>query len=202
MTIAPISAALAALSLVVSFSLAAAATAHAENHDSHNHAGDAQLAQQETKRSITQIADIQGIWVPYTINRRNLERTVTVSATHLHLKADQLVTELMPALETLDLPPGYRWEMGGELEDAAIAQGHLFANFPIAGFFIVALHRAGLCTLTHTPSPMGFLGELLQRPKNEKAYVLLPVGYPAADCRVPDIDKKPLEEILIRAEEE
>ncbi len=68
------------------------------------------------------------------------------------------------------------------------------------GFFIVALHRAGLATLTHTPSPMGFLGDLLGRPKNEKAFVLLPVGFPAADCEVPDITKKPLEEILIRAE--
>jgi nitroreductase len=66
------------------------------------------------------------------------------------------------------------------------------------GFFIAALHRAGLCTLTHTPSPMGFLGELLGRPKNEKAYVLLPIGFPARDCTVPDISKKPIDEILVR----
>ncbi len=66
------------------------------------------------------------------------------------------------------------------------------------GFLIAALHHAGLATLTHTPSPMGFLADLLDRPPNEKAYVLLPVGYPADDCRVPDLAKKPLDEILIR----
>lgn len=65
------------------------------------------------------------------------------------------------------------------------------------GFLIAALHHAGLATLTHTPSPMGFLGELLERPPNEKAYVLLPVGYPAEGCRVPDLARKPLEEIRV-----
>jgi iodotyrosine deiodinase len=66
------------------------------------------------------------------------------------------------------------------------------------GFLIVALHRAGLATLTHTPSPMGFLGEILGRPANEKAYVLLPVGRPAPDCVVPDLEKKALDEIRVR----
>ncbi len=68
------------------------------------------------------------------------------------------------------------------------------------GFLIAALHHAGLCTLTHTPSPMRFLRELLGRPANERAYVLLPVGYPAEDCRVPDIERKPLSDVLIRAD--
>ncbi len=63
------------------------------------------------------------------------------------------------------------------------------------GFLIAALHHAGLATLTHTPSPMGFLGELLERPPNEKAYVLLPVGHPAEGCQVPDLVRKPLNEI-------
>ncbi len=63
------------------------------------------------------------------------------------------------------------------------------------GFLIAALHRAGLATLTHTPSPMGFLGEILRRPENEKAYVLLPVGFPASGCQVPDLERKALEEI-------
>ncbi len=66
------------------------------------------------------------------------------------------------------------------------------------GFLIVALHRAGLATLTHTPSPMGFLGEVLGRPSNEKPYVLLPVGHPAPDCVVPDLRKKALDEIRVR----
>ncbi len=66
-----------------------------------------------------------------------------------------------------------------------------------AGFFIAAVHRMGLATLTHTPSPMGFLRELLGRPENEKAFLLLPVGYPAEDARVPDFGRKPLEEISV-----
>jgi nitroreductase len=64
------------------------------------------------------------------------------------------------------------------------------------GILITAVHHMGLCTLTHTPSPMGFLSELLGRPANEKAYLLMPVGYPAPDAQVPAIRRKPLAEIL------
>jgi iodotyrosine deiodinase len=63
------------------------------------------------------------------------------------------------------------------------------------GMLIAALHHAGLATLTHTPSPMAFLGTLLERPVNERPFLLLVVGYPAADAAVPDIARKPLEEI-------
>lgn len=63
------------------------------------------------------------------------------------------------------------------------------------GFLISALHHAGLATLTHTPSPMGFLNQLLNRPDNEKPYILLVVGYPAENCMVPNIRKKTLNEI-------
>ena len=66
------------------------------------------------------------------------------------------------------------------------------------GFLLAALHLAGLATLTHTPSPMGFLASILGRPKNEKPYLLIPVGYPAADATVPTISKKPLDEIRLR----
>ena len=66
------------------------------------------------------------------------------------------------------------------------------------GFLIAALHWMGLATLTHTPSPMGFLSRILERPANEKPYLLLPVGYPAQGARVPQIPKKPLDEILHR----
>jgi iodotyrosine deiodinase len=65
------------------------------------------------------------------------------------------------------------------------------------GFLLAALHYAGVATLTHTPSPMGFLAEILQRPKNEKPYLLIPVGYPTADAEVPDIGKKPLQEVRV-----
>ena len=66
-----------------------------------------------------------------------------------------------------------------------------------AGFFIAAVHRMGLVTLTHTPSPMGFLSTLLERPENEKAFLVMPVGRPAFDARVPDLSRKPLEEIAV-----
>jgi len=64
-----------------------------------------------------------------------------------------------------------------------------------SGFLLVALHNAGLATLTHTPSPMGFLEKILDRPENEKAVLLIPVGYPAEDATVPDLKKKSFEEI-------
>lgn len=63
------------------------------------------------------------------------------------------------------------------------------------GFLITAVHHAGLVALTHTPSPMGFLNAILHTPPNEKPFLILVVGYPAGDARVPEIHKKPLEEI-------
>ena len=65
------------------------------------------------------------------------------------------------------------------------------------GFLLAALHVAGLATLTHTPNPMGFLARICGRPANERAYLLIPVGYPAAGTLVPDLVRKPLEEILV-----
>lgn len=65
------------------------------------------------------------------------------------------------------------------------------------GMLITALHTAGLATLTHTPSPMKFLNEVLARPGNERPFVVLPVGYPAEECQVPNITKKPLDEIML-----
>lgn len=65
------------------------------------------------------------------------------------------------------------------------------------GMLIAALHNMGLACLTHTPSPMKFLQEILGRPRNEVPYVLLPVGHPAPDARVPDISRKQLEEIML-----
>jgi nitroreductase len=65
------------------------------------------------------------------------------------------------------------------------------------GLFIVALHHMGLATLTHTPSPMGFLSKILDRPENERPYILFPIGYPAVDAQVPDLRRKPLDEVAI-----
>lgn len=65
------------------------------------------------------------------------------------------------------------------------------------GMLITAIHQAGLVTLTHTPSPMGFLQKVLGRPEHERPFLLLPVGYPAEGCRVPAIGRKPLNEIAV-----
>lgn len=87
-------------------------------------------------------------------------------------------------------------------EDYGMREGkkvhHYYVNESVGiacGFLLTALHLSGLATLTHTPSPMGFLREILGRPENEKAYLLIPVGYPASDCRVPDIHRKKLEDV-------
>ncbi len=66
------------------------------------------------------------------------------------------------------------------------------------GFLLAALHNSGLATLTHTPSPMKFLAEILRRPANERPFVLIPVGYPAEDAEVPVISKKALGDIMVR----
>ena len=85
-----------------------------------------------------------------------------------------------------------------DLEDDGTQRKNYYVNESVgiaSGFLLAALHHAGLATLTHTPSPMNFLGEILNRPKNEKAFLLIPVGYPAKDAEVPDISKKPFGEI-------
>ena len=65
------------------------------------------------------------------------------------------------------------------------------------GFLLAAIHHAGLVALTHTPSPMDFLSKILQRPENEKPFLLIPVGYPAKETMVPDIKRKSLDEICV-----
>lgn len=96
--------------------------------------------------------------------------------------------------------------MGVFMEKTAVsAEGERSKNYyPMesvgiaCGLLISALHLSGLVTLTHTPSPMGFLNSAFERPKNEKPFLLLVVGYPAENCRVPDISRKPLAEIYSR----
>lgn len=66
-----------------------------------------------------------------------------------------------------------------------------------AGFLLAAIHNAGLVSLTHTPSPMNFLTKTLGRPENEKPFLLIPVGYPAEECWVPDLQRKGLEDICV-----
>jgi hypothetical protein len=66
------------------------------------------------------------------------------------------------------------------------------------GLLLASLHLAGLATLTHTPSPMRFLNAILDRPRNERPFCLIPVGFAADDATVPDIGRKPLEEVVVR----
>jgi len=88
------------------------------------------------------------------------------------------------------------WEVG---EDGAkIRNYYVKESVGIAcGLFIAALHEMGLVTLTHTPSPMAFLNRILGRPENEKPYILFPIGYPAAEARVPALERKRLDEVAI-----
>ena len=116
-----------------------------------------------TNVPLEQIADIKVDWDFYRIKRRGQERTVTISAKHQLLKAGQIYEALKPAMDTLDLPPGYHWEMGGELENSAKAQGYLAANMPLAAALIIFLlvlqfnsfRRAGIIVAT---IPLTFIG--------------------------------------------
>ncbi len=92
----------------------------------------------------------------------------------------------------------YALEAGPEGEEIKRKHYYVMESVGLAcGFLLAALHHSGLATLTHTPSPMGFLSRILNRPKNEKPYLLIPVGYPASDAQVPDITKKPLEDVMV-----
>jgi len=85
-------------------------------------------------------------------------------------------------------------------EDGEKRKKNYYVNESIGiatGFLLTALHYAGLATLTHTPSPMGFLEKILKRPKNEKAYVLIPVGYPAENAMIPNLKKKSYSETIV-----
>lgn len=90
-----------------------------------------------------------------------------------------------------------RWD---ETEDGRkVKQYYATESVGLAtGLLIAAVHHAGLASLTHTPSPMGFMNEILGRPRNEAPFLLLVVGYPADDCQVPDISRKSLDEIRTR----
>lgn len=87
-----------------------------------------------------------------------------------------------------------------ELNEDGTKRNNYYVNESVGiacGLLISAIHQAGLVTLTHTPSPMNFLHKLLNRPENERPYLLLPVGYPDREVYVPDIHRKPLEEISV-----
>ena len=92
----------------------------------------------------------------------------------------------------------FKEEYGLDAEGSHVTHYYVNESVGIAcGFLLAALNAAGLATLTHTPSPMGFLRDLLDRPKQEKPFLLIPVGYPTERCRVPDIGKKSLDDVRI-----
>jgi nitroreductase len=99
-----------------------------------------------------------------------------------------------------DVPTDAASDEATQAEAAAMRVKHYYTNESVGiavGLLIASLQQAGLAVLTHTPNPMGFLRELLGRPRNEKPFVVLPVGYPAEDCRVPVLRKKSLDEVMI-----
>lgn len=85
-----------------------------------------------------------------------------------------------------------------DLLEGGVKKKNYYVNESVGlatGFLLAAIHQAGLCALTHTPSPMNFLEKILARPVNEKAFLLIPVGYPADNAMVPDIHRKTLEAV-------
>ena len=85
-----------------------------------------------------------------------------------------------------------------EFDKAGKKKNNYYVNESVGlatGFLLTAIHQAGLVALTHTPSPMNFLIDILKRPSNEKPFLLIPVGYPAPDAKVPDLNRKPLNDI-------
>lgn len=105
-----------------------------------------------------------------------------------------------PFLETAPyLITVFRIDYGSDTNGAKTKHYYVSESVGIAtGFLLAALHMAGLATLSHTPSPMGFLNRILHRPINERPFLLIPTGYPAGDARVPALEKKSLDEVLIR----
>ncbi len=90
-------------------------------------------------------------------------------------------------------------QVHGYREDGSKAK-HYYVNESVGiacGFLLAAIHAAGLAALTHTPSPMNFLGEILGRPDNERPFLLVPVGYPAEGARVPGFARKRLDEVAV-----
>jgi nitroreductase len=94
-------------------------------------------------------------------------------------------------------------QVHGWFPDGSVRK-HYYARESVGiacGLFIAAIHEMGLVTLTHTPSPMGFLNEILGRPRNERPFVLLPIGHPADDCEVPDLQRKTLDDVALFIEQ-
>ncbi len=140
----------------------------------------------DTKKKIREAAEVEER--EFYAHRASAEWLVALEP--LGTDSDKPFLETAPYLIAVflqkfgELPDGRKVKHYYPVESTGIATGML----------ITALHAAGLATLTHTPSPMKFLNQILGRPKSERPFLLLVVGYPAADAVVPDISRKPLQD--------
>jgi nitroreductase len=127
--------------------------------------------------------------------RRNYEERMSetwkADLAHLGTDSDKPHFDDAPVVVVMFRKPWSPNESGGRDKHYYVTESAGIA----AGFFLVALHNAGLVTVTHTPSPMDFCGRILGRPEHEKAFLVLPVGYPVEGCEVPDIQKFKLDQI-------
>lgn len=151
-------------------------------------------------------------WQFVAVDDQELKREIRAAAEQVEkeLYEERISDEWQEALE----PLGTDWEKpfletapwlvvcfaeqyGIDEEGEKVKNYYVRQSVGIAcGFFIAALHNMGLATVTHTPAPMKFLREILNRPSNERPFILFPVGYPAEDATVPDLERKSLDEIL------
>jgi nitroreductase len=151
-------------------------------------------------------------WRFVVVTRPDLKRRIRVAAEaeERSFYAERASPEWLAALAPLGTDPNKPFletapyliavfaERYGTLPDGRRVK-HYYVGESVGiatGILIVALHRAGLATLTHTPSPMAFLNEILERPSNERPFLLLVAGYPGDDARVPDITRKPIDSLV------
>ena len=153
-------------------------------------------------------------WTFVVVADPEIKARIRAAAEH----EEQLLYEVRASEEYLDAiePIGTDWvkphitdapyvivvfEQGWSYRPDGSKRKHYYVHESVGiavGFLLASLHAAGLATLTHSPSPMGFLTRILERPDNERPFILIPVGYPAEDAEVPMLAKKPLEEIAHR----
>jgi nitroreductase len=152
-------------------------------------------------------------WTFVATRNAELKRRVRVAAEdeERHFYRDRDIPEWRAALARLETDDDKEFLERAPWLVVAFAQkstplpdGSLRKNYYVSesvgiacGLFIAALHTMGLATLTHTPNPMSFLTEVFGRPGTERPFILFPVGYPADDCEVPDLRRKPLAEALV-----
>jgi iodotyrosine deiodinase len=150
-------------------------------------------------------------WTFVVVSNTDVKERIRAAAEHEErlLYSRRATAEYLEALE----PIGTDWskphitdapyliavfEQAWSLDESGTKKKHYYVRESVGiavGLLLVALHTSGLATLTHAPSPMGFLTEILGRPENERPFLLIPVGYPSADAEVPLLQKKELDEI-------